>query len=194
MTHSASLLRSHRKRSGMKLDEMARIVGYEHGGEISRHERLSALPSLRAALAYEALFHTSVRLLFPALFEEIKRDVETRLAALIEGCHQSTVTGRAGALIARKLVWAWERANQDQSSLFDLSEHARRQSARDRNTGSLARFRGVRPTPASPRLGHDLLPAEERGRSEICQEAFGRTFGADESIACSACFAALEGE
>jgi len=107
----------------MKLDEVARIVGYGHGGEISRHERLNALPSLRAALRYQVLYRVPIGKLFPGLLEEIKQEVEDRLAALIDECHRSTATGRAGAMIARKLVWAWERANQDQSSLFDLPEH-----------------------------------------------------------------------
>lgn len=123
MTHLASYLRSHRRRSGLKLKEVARIIGYEHGGEISRHERLSSLPSLRAALRYEALYRVPIRKLFPDLFEEIKREVEEGLTALIEECSQSTARGREGAMIARKMEWAWERANRDQGSLFDLAEY-----------------------------------------------------------------------
>lgn len=124
MTHTASLLRSHRKRSGLKLDEIARIVGYGHGGEVSRHERLTSLPSLRAALGYEALYRMPIQKLFPALFEEIRKEVEDRLAMLIEECNQSTAKGRIAAMIARKIEWAWERANTEQGLLFDLREHA----------------------------------------------------------------------
>lgn len=122
--HLASLLRSHRKRSGLKLDEIARIVGYGHGGEVSRHERQITVPSLRAALGYEALYRVPIQKLFPGLFEEIKKEVEERLAALIEECSQSNATGRIAAMIARKIEWAWERANTEQGSLFDLREHA----------------------------------------------------------------------
>jgi len=123
MTHLASLLRSYRKRSGLKLEEIAHIIGYGHGGEISRHERLSSLPSLRAALGYAALYRAPIHKLFPTLFEEIKKEVEDRLAVLIEECGQSTAKGRIAAMIARKMEWSWERANQDQGSLFDLPEH-----------------------------------------------------------------------
>ncbi len=108
----------------MKLDEIARIVGYGHGGEVSRHERLSSLPSLRAALGYQALYRVPIQKLFPGLFEEIRKEVEDRLAALIEECGQSTAKGRIGAMVARKMEWAWERANVDQGLLFDLPEHA----------------------------------------------------------------------
>lgn len=124
MTHLASLLRSYRKRSGLKLEEIAHIIGYGHGGEISRHERLSSLPSLRAALGYAALYRAPIQKLFPALFEEIRNEVEDRLASLIEEGSSSTAKGRVAAMIARKMEWAWERKNQDQASLFDPPEHA----------------------------------------------------------------------
>lgn len=123
MTNAASYLRSHRKRSGMRLKEVAQIIGYDHGGEISRHERLASHPTLRAALRYEALYRAPIAKLFPGPFEEAKREVEGRLAALIETCKQSTATGREGATIARKIVWAWERENQDQGTLFDLVQN-----------------------------------------------------------------------
>jgi transcriptional regulator with XRE-family HTH domain len=124
MTHSSSYLRSHRKRSGMSLKEIARILGYLHSGEISRHERLTSVPSLRAALRYEALYQVPIRKLFPALFEEEQKQVEEHLSILFDECYRSTARGRIGAMIARKLEWAWERANEDQSSLFDFPEHA----------------------------------------------------------------------
>lgn len=121
MTHSASYLRSHRKRSGMNLNEVARILGYLHGGEISRHERKKVLPSLHIALRYEALYRAPISTLFPAQFEEAKQEIEQRLASLIDDCKQSTARGRAAAMIARKIEWAWERENRDNLSLFNPS-------------------------------------------------------------------------
>ena len=108
----------------MNLREAARIIGHEHGGEISRHERLSSLPSLRVALRYEALYRVPIKNLFPGLFEEEKKEVEDRLAALLEECQNSTAKGRIGAMIARKLEWAWERTHGGQVSLFDLPDYA----------------------------------------------------------------------
>ena len=123
-SHSASYLRSHRKRSGLTLKEVAHLLGYAHGGEISRHERLSSLPPFKVALQYEALYRAPISILFPGLFEEAKREVEGKLAALIVRCHQSTAGGREGSMIARKLEWAWERENQEHSKLFQPIEHA----------------------------------------------------------------------
>jgi hypothetical protein len=105
----------------MRLKEVAEIIGFDHGGEITRHEQLSSLPSLRAALRYEALYRAPIAKLFPGPFEEAKREVEGRLAAIIEQCKQSTATGKEGAAIARKMVWAWERENQNQGNLFDIA-------------------------------------------------------------------------
>jgi transcriptional regulator with XRE-family HTH domain len=124
MMHPTSYLRSHRKRSGMSLAEAARILGYGHSGEVSRHERLTSVPSLRVALRYEVLYRVPIRKLFPGLFEEEQKEVEERLSALFEECSRSSARGRTGAMIARKLEWAWERANEDQGALFDLPEHA----------------------------------------------------------------------
>ena len=119
MSHSASYLRSHRKRSGMNLNDVARLLGYLHGGEISRHERKKVLPSLHIALRYEALYRVPISDLFPAQFEEAKREIEQRLASLIDDCKQSTARGRAAAMIARKIEWAWERENRESLNLFN---------------------------------------------------------------------------
>ena len=123
-SRSASYLRSHRKRSGLTLKEVAHLLGYTHGGEISRHERLSSLPPFKIALQYEALYRAPISILFPGLFEEAKKEVEGKLAALIERCNQSTARGREGSMIARKLEWVWERENEEHASLFQPSEHA----------------------------------------------------------------------
>lgn len=102
----------------MNLNEVAKILGYRHGGEISRHERMKDLPSLRIALRYEALFRVSLSTLFPGPFEEAKQEVERRLAELLEQCKQSSARGRTGAMIARKIEWGWERENHKDLSLF----------------------------------------------------------------------------
>ena len=100
------------------------MLGYTHGGEISRHERLSSFPPFKIALRYEALYRAPISILFPGLFDEAKKEVEGKLATLIELCNQSTARGREGSMIARKLEWAWERENQEHGSLFQPVENA----------------------------------------------------------------------
>jgi transcriptional regulator with XRE-family HTH domain len=121
-SHPASYLRSHRKRSGLKLNEVARVLGYDHPGEISRHEHLTSAPPFRAALQYEALYKTPVSILFPDAFEKAKEEVEARLKSLLEVLKQSTASGREASRIARKLEWAWERENVDSCCLFHSHE------------------------------------------------------------------------
>lgn len=104
----------------MNLKEASCVLGYGHAGEISRHERLSSLPSLRTALRYEALYRVPIQKLFPQLFDEESEYVQEHLAAFLEECRNSSAKGRVGAMIARKLKWAWERSNQGQGSLFEL--------------------------------------------------------------------------
>jgi transcriptional regulator with XRE-family HTH domain len=116
-TRSASYLRSHRKHSGLSQQDVARLLGYLHEGEVSRHERYTSAPPLRIALGYEALFKVSVSELFPHEFNLVKHEVEQRLKRLVEALQNSTVRGRKASLIARKLEWMWERDNQ-QTSLF----------------------------------------------------------------------------
>lgn len=120
-SHLASL-RSHRKRAGLKLNEVAHILGYDHPGEISRHEHFTSAPPFRAALQYEALYKTPISILFPEAFEMAKLEVESRLRSLLEVLKQSTAKGREAALIARKLEWAWERENMDSCCLFHSHE------------------------------------------------------------------------
>jgi transcriptional regulator with XRE-family HTH domain len=115
-------LRAHRKRAGLKLEEVAQILGYSHSGEVSRHEHLTSVPPFRAALQYEALYKMPISELFPAAFEQEKRAVEERLNGLLEALKESTATGREAALIARKFEWAWERENMQTGCLFHSHE------------------------------------------------------------------------
>jgi transcriptional regulator with XRE-family HTH domain len=122
-SHPASYLRSHRKRAGLTLQEVARILGYGHPGEISRHEHFTATPAFYAALQYEALYRMPVSALFPALAEKAKHEVDERLARYLDSLKESTATGREAALIARKLEWEWERDNMETCCLSHSHEH-----------------------------------------------------------------------
>ena len=122
-SHSASYLRSHRKRSGLRLEEVAEILGYGHPGEVSRHERLISAPPLKVALQYEALYRTPISVLFPDAFDEAKQRIDQRLTAILDRLKESSATGRAATLIARKFEWAWERENSVTGCLFHPHGH-----------------------------------------------------------------------
>lgn len=115
----ASYLRSQRKQSGLSQQELAQLVGYPGEGCVSRHERFCNAPTLLIALGYEAVFHVPAAKLFPALFEPISRDVETRIKEMESHLHDSTAKGRKAVLIAQKLEWMWARRNPEQSEPSD---------------------------------------------------------------------------
>ena len=71
-------LREERRRAGLSQAEVAYLVGAEQRTKISRWERGKHLPTLRTALAYEALLGVPVARLFPAAFTAVRRGLVRR--------------------------------------------------------------------------------------------------------------------
>jgi transcriptional regulator with XRE-family HTH domain len=117
----ASYLRSHRRKSGLSQKELGVLLGYPDKGQVSRHERLTTMPSLLTALTYQAIFCVPISELFPGVYEAVKQSVEERLENLKEKWHGSEATGPNAELVARKLEWSWERNNLDQSDFLNVS-------------------------------------------------------------------------
>jgi len=82
-------LRTYRNRAGLSQDELAFLLGCQHGTKVSRYERRSRQPSLEAAMAYEIALGTPVRELFAGMYEKVE-----------------TVTLRRARVLARKLSTA----------------------------------------------------------------------------------------
>ena len=108
--HLASRVRSHRKKAGLSQKDIARIVGLNEA-RVSRHERFGIVPPLAIALGYEAIFGLPVKDLYPRFYEEVKQDIENRLASMEAELQQMDVKGRQATMIARKLEWFHERRN-----------------------------------------------------------------------------------
>ena len=109
MSALATYLRSHRLKSGFSRRELAEIVGFLTKLQVSRHERSDVLPSLMAALAYQAIFRISVSELFPGLYETVAEGIEDRLVDLEQTLQERTAQGHEAQIIATKLVWLNER-------------------------------------------------------------------------------------
>lgn len=75
-------LRAQRKRLSLSQDEVAFLLGAESGAKVCRYERFTREPSLRTALACEAVFHKPVRELFAGLYATVEREVESRAKIL----------------------------------------------------------------------------------------------------------------
>jgi DNA-binding XRE family transcriptional regulator len=119
MSAVASYLRSHRLKSGFSRRELAGIIGLFTETQVARHERSNALPSLMAALSYQAIFRIPITELFSGLYETIEQGIEERLSALEQSLENSSARGRKANVIAIKLVWLNERKG---SSISDSNE------------------------------------------------------------------------
>ena len=71
----------HRKRAGMTQREVGILVGCSKAS-VFRHENVTALPPLLAALRYEVLFLTPAGTLFAGMREAIEDEMEERLDEL----------------------------------------------------------------------------------------------------------------
>jgi transcriptional regulator with XRE-family HTH domain len=99
----SSHVRTYRKRSGLTQLELANLLGQTSTGRVSRHERGITIPSLPAALGYEAIFGVPILELFPAIHETVGASVEARLAALKSALGEKSVKDRDANATALKL-------------------------------------------------------------------------------------------
>jgi DNA-binding XRE family transcriptional regulator len=90
-------LRTYRKRAALSQDEVAFLLGYQHGTKVSRYERNARQPGLETALAYEALFGAPVRELFAGHFKKVQGITMQRarvLARKLSAATRSPLTAR----------------------------------------------------------------------------------------------------
>ena len=80
--HLGNYLVSNRKRLGLSQADVAFLLGGEGTEKVSRHERFHHEPSLRTALAYEAIYKRSVAEILSALYGKIEREVAGRAKVL----------------------------------------------------------------------------------------------------------------
>ena len=83
-------LRRYRKANGLSQEDLAYLLGCRDGSKVSSYEHFSRQPSLRTALACEAIFKVSVRELFSGPFDEMRRRSCLRAKLLIQRLAAST--------------------------------------------------------------------------------------------------------
>jgi hypothetical protein len=78
-------LRTHRNRLALWQEETAFLLGFkgeDKGTKVCRDEKFTREPSLRSALAYEAIYGRPVRELFAGLYQEVEQEVAERAKLL----------------------------------------------------------------------------------------------------------------
>lgn len=101
----ANYLKAYRRQSGLTQREAAFLMGWRRGEQVSRYEKQRRLPTLRVALAFEALFKVPVRELFPGVSDRIRGEVAARIKSLQSDLGKTTTLARDARLNARKLSW-----------------------------------------------------------------------------------------
>jgi transcriptional regulator with XRE-family HTH domain len=91
-------LKANRKRLALSQDDVAFLLGTKNGAKVCRYERFVRVPSLETALAYEAIFKTSVSELFGGLYQKVEREVAEQAKILAGRGDQ----GRPSAQTARR--------------------------------------------------------------------------------------------
>lgn len=79
----SNYLRANRKRFGLSQEEVAFLLGSDSGAKVCRYEQFVREPSLRTALACEAVFQKPASELLPGLYQKIAKDVAVRAKALL---------------------------------------------------------------------------------------------------------------
>jgi transcriptional regulator with XRE-family HTH domain len=92
-------LRAYRKRIGLSQDDVASLLGYKSGAQVSRYERGTRKPTLENSLAFEAILSVPARELFAGRYEKVAKAVSRRAAQLAERLKAP----EAGAVRARRL-------------------------------------------------------------------------------------------
>jgi len=103
-----SYLKTYRKRSGLTQRDVAFLLGWKQGKQLSRYEKQRVIPSLQVALACAAIFRVPLRKLFPGVSDPIAREISSRSAALMAELRKKNVKGKDARRTARKLSWLAE--------------------------------------------------------------------------------------
>ena len=82
-------LRSKRKNSGLKQDDIAALIGALSASQVSRHESGEREPDLRAALSYRIIYDAPIKHLLPKLYRDIAAEIDLRAGALMERLKES---------------------------------------------------------------------------------------------------------
>lgn len=83
MTKIVSCLRIHRKRADFEQEEVGYLVGSPRGTDRSHYEKFLHEPTLRAAMAFEVIYRTRLKDLFPGMYNKVEYDVVKRARKML---------------------------------------------------------------------------------------------------------------
>ncbi len=103
-------LRTYRKRAGLNQSEVAFLLGHDRQSQVSRFEKRHRVPTLRTALAWEAILGIPVAELFAGMRESVGHEIRRRLEKLALVLNEKVESkGKEAVMASRKLSWLSER-------------------------------------------------------------------------------------
>jgi transcriptional regulator with XRE-family HTH domain len=72
----------YRRRMGFTQKQIARLLGQRDASMVSHYEHGRALPPLAVALSLEIIYRVPVAFLFPAMYDELKREIREQEESL----------------------------------------------------------------------------------------------------------------
>ena len=79
----------YRKRMGFTQKQVASLLGHRDTSMVSHYERGRSLPPLMVALGLEIVFRIPVAFLFPAVYDELRRQIRSKEKSLAGPNQQS---------------------------------------------------------------------------------------------------------
>ncbi len=79
----------YRRRMGFTQKQVARLLGQRDTSMVSHYEHSRALPPLAVALGLEIIYRVPVAFLFPAMYDELKRQIREQEQTLAAGSQRS---------------------------------------------------------------------------------------------------------
>jgi transcriptional regulator with XRE-family HTH domain len=98
-------LKTYRKKAGLTQGEVALLLGNHNGAQVSRYERRKRLPTLRTALAWEAIFNVPLSELFAGLRESVGEEIKEGLIEPRSKLEQGGTKGNELYEATRKMRW-----------------------------------------------------------------------------------------
>lgn len=92
-------LRTFRKRAYLSQEELAFLLGVKDGSAVSRYELDERRPSFETVVAYEVIFGTTIRELFPGWYRKVEAEVLRRARDLKAEAVSGGGVARRGALL-----------------------------------------------------------------------------------------------
>jgi len=93
-------LRTYRKHSGLSQSDISFLIGLKDKSELSRYERRIRQPSLRTALACQAVFGTPVSELFAGINDLVAQDAKGQMVKLRARLQRKIATANSTNVIA----------------------------------------------------------------------------------------------